>query len=76
MSWLHEHNMKITLNVHPADGIRAYEELYPRVAEKMGIDPESEIAVQFDPADPHFMEVYLKDLHHPLEEEGVDFWWA
>ena len=24
MSWLHEHNMKITLNVHPADGIRAY----------------------------------------------------
>ena len=41
----------------------------------MGIDPASEIAVQFDPADPHFMEVYLKDLHHPLEEEGVDFWW-
>lgn len=66
MSWLHEHNMKITLNVHPADGIRAYEELYPRVAEKMGIDPESEIAVQFDPADPHFMEVYLKDLHLSL----------
>ena len=75
MSWLHEHNMKITLNVHPADGIRAYEELYPSIAEKMGIDPASEIAVQFDPADPHFMEVYLKDLHHPLEEEGVDFWW-
>lgn len=75
MSWLHEHGMKITLNVHPADGIRAFEEPYQRVAEKMGIDPESEIPVQFDPADPHFMEVYLKDLHHPLEEEGVDFWW-
>lgn len=75
MSWLHDHDMKITLNVHPADGIRAYEELYPRVAEKMGIDPASELPVVFDPADPHFMEVYLKDLHHPLEEEGVDFWW-
>ena len=75
MSWLHEHNMKITLNLHPADGVRAFEELYPSIAEKMGIDPASEIAVQFDPADPHFMEVYLKDLHHPLEEEGVDFWW-
>ena len=75
MSWLHDHNMKITLNVHPADGIRAYEEAYPRVAEKMGIDPASEVPVQFDPADPKFMEVYLKDLHHPLEEEGVDFWW-
>ena len=75
MSWLHEHGMKITLNVHPADGVRAFEEPYKRVAEKMGIDPESELPVQFDPADPHFMEVYLKDLHHPLEEEGVDFWW-
>ncbi len=75
MGWLHEHGMKITLNVHPADGIRAFEEPYQRIAEKMGIDPESELPVQFDPADPHFMEVYLKDLHHPLEEEGVDFWW-
>lgn len=75
MKWLHEHGMKITLNVHPADGVRAFEEPYQRIAEKMGIDPESEIPVQFDPADPHFMEVYLKDLHHPLEEEGVDFWW-
>ncbi len=75
MNWLHEHGMKITLNVHPADGIRAFEEPYKRIAEKMGIDPETEIPVQFDPADPHFMEVYLKDLHHPLEEEGVDFWW-
>lgn len=76
MKWLHEHGMKITLNVHPADGIRAYEEAYERIAEKMGIDPASGIPVQFDAADPHFMEVYLKDLHHPLEEEGVDFWWV
>ena len=75
MSWLHEHHMKVTLNVHPADGIRAYEELYPRVAEKMGIDPKSGHPVLFDPADPHFMEVYLKELHHSLEEQGVDFWW-
>lgn len=75
MRWLHEHGMKVTLNVHPADGIRAYEKLYPDIAEKMGIDPKSGIPVAFDPADPHFMEVYLKDLHHPLEEEGVDFWW-
>lgn len=75
MSWLHAHGLKITLNVHPADGVRAFEEPYQRIAEKMGIDPKSGIPVSFDPADPHFMEVYFKDLHHPLEEEGVDFWW-
>ncbi len=28
--------MKTTLNVHPADGIRAYEDCYPEVAEAMG----------------------------------------
>ena len=37
MDWLHKHGYKITLNVHPADGVRAYEEAYPRVAEKMGM---------------------------------------
>ena len=75
MKWLHAHHLKITLNVHPADGIRAYEEMYPRVAAAMGLDPESKVPVQFDPADPRFVEVYLKVLHHSLEEQGVDFWW-
>lgn len=75
MAWLHAHGMKVTLNVHPADGIRAYEEAYERIATAMGMDPREEKAVEFDPADPKFMEVYLKELHHPMEEEGVDFWW-
>ena len=75
MAWLHEHGLKITLNVHPADGVRAFEEPYERVAKAMGMDPSEELPVQFDPSDPKFMEVYLKELHHPLEEEGVDFWW-
>ena len=60
--------IRLTESVHMRNCIRAWQK-------RWGIDPESEIAVQFDPADPHFMEVYLKDLHHPLEEEGVDFWW-
>ncbi|MGN1142555.1 MAG: TIM-barrel domain-containing protein [Oliverpabstia sp.] len=76
MEWLHEHNLKITLNVHPADGIRAYEEAYPRIAEKMGIDPDTGETVTFDMTNEKFIETYFEDLHHPLEEEGVDFWWV
>ena len=68
--------MKITLNVHPADGIRAYEDAYERVATKMGMDPEKKEPVLFDVTDPKFMEVYFEELHHPMEEEGVDFWWV
>lgn len=72
---LHEKNLKVTLNVHPADGIRKHESMYPEMAKAMGIDPESEKPVEFDITDPHFVEAYFKILHEPLEKQGVDFWW-
>lgn len=72
---LHDRGMKTTLNVHPADGIRSYEECYPEVARAMGADISKEEPVNFDIADPKFLEVYLEKVHHPLEEQGVDFWW-
>lgn len=75
LGWLHDRNLKVTLNVHPADGVRAYEELYPKVAEACGIDPKSEKTVEFDPADPVFMKIYFNVLCHELEKQGVDFWW-
>ena len=34
---LHARKLKLSLNVHPADGIRAYEEAYPRVAKRLGV---------------------------------------
>ena len=75
MAELHERGLAVSLNVHPADGVRAYEDAYPQVAERMGIDPATELPVNFDPTDPRFLEAYLEEVHHPLEEQGVDFWW-
>ena len=75
MKWLHDRGMKITLNVHPADGVQAHEEMYEEIAREMGVNVEEEDPVLCDPADPKFMEAYFKYLHHPREEEGVDFWW-
>lgn len=66
--------MKITLNVHLA-GRNPYMRNCIRAWQKRWDDPESEIAVQFDPARSISWKCTLKDLHHPLEEEGVDFWW-
>ena len=37
---LHERGLKVTLNVHPADGIRAFEDAYPMVAKRLGLDAE------------------------------------
>ena len=35
----------------------------------------SGVAVPFDIADPDFTRAYFEILHHPLEAQGVDFWW-
>ncbi len=72
---LHERGMHITLNVHPAAGVRGHEEMYKPMAVAMGVDFEHEDPVSCDVADPVFMEHYFTYLHHPREKEGVDFWW-
>ena len=72
---LHERGMHVTLNVHPAEGVRGYEGAYLPMAKSMGVDYRKEDPVLCDPADPVFMENYFTHLHHPLEAQGVDFWW-
>ena len=72
---LHERGMRTTLNVHPADGVRGHEEMYVEMAKELGVDYENEDPIMCDVADPTYMDAYFKYLHHPKEEEGVDFWW-
>ena len=71
---LHERGCHVSLNVHPRDGIRAFEDCYPSAAKTMGIPPDSGEPVEFDLTDPRFVRAYF-DMHHDLEADGVDFWW-
>jgi alpha-glucosidase (family GH31 glycosyl hydrolase) len=73
---LHEIGLKTALNLHPAEGMHPHEAQYPEFAEFMGLDPESDEPIPFDIADPRFAQGYFKILHHPMEAEGVDFWWV
>lgn len=75
MKELHERGLKISLNVHPADGIRAFEDSYPAVAKRLGLNISLEEPAEFDMTDKNFVESYFRDVHHPLENQGVDFWW-
>ena len=75
LGWLKENNFHITLNLHPAQGIRFFEDCYEAVCQKMGIDPATRQTVPFDFTHRKFIEAYFDDIHHPYEEEGVDFWW-
>lgn len=72
---LHERHLAVTLNVHPADGVRSHEESYPAMARALGIEPETGQAVEFDIASREFVDAYLTHVHHPHEATGVDFWW-
>lgn len=72
---LHKLGLRTALNLHPAEGIHPHEEQYLEFVEFMGIDPECNDPIPFDIADPKFAEGYFKILHHPHEEQGIDFWW-
>lgn len=75
LRFLHEHRLKTALNLHPAAGVRAHEDMYPEMAKACGIDPATEKTVKFDCLNPAFMANYFDILHHPYERDGVNFWW-
>lgn len=73
---IHEMGKRITLNLHPADGVRAFEDAYLPMAKELGVDYENEEKIPFDVTDRKYMDAYFRYLHHPNEELGVDFWWV
>ncbi len=72
---LHEDGLKTTMNLHPASGIQPWEQAYPAMARAMGIDPATKKYIPFDPTDKKWATNYLDLVLHPLEKQGVDFWW-
>lgn len=75
LDFLHNEGLEVSLNLHPQEGVAAHEDAYKEMAKAMGIDPESEDPVPFEIENPKFLENYFTHLHHPLEKEGVTFWW-
>ena len=75
LRWLQEKNFKVTVNLHPAAGVRSFEDMYVEMAERMGVDPKSKAHIPFDFADPRYIDAYFDVLHKPYEKDGVDFWW-
>ncbi|MGD9047271.1 MAG: glycoside hydrolase family 31 protein [Anaerolineae bacterium] len=76
LRWVHDKGLQVTLNLHPAEGIQAFEEIYPQFAAAMGVDPQSKEPIPFRITDRRFVKNYFELLHHPLEDDGVDFWWV
>ena len=75
LTWLHDNGHHVTLNVHPSQGVRFFEDQYAEMCKSLGRDPEKREIIGFDITDPAFRKAYFEVLHHPFENEGVDFWW-
>lgn len=75
LDWAHEKGLKVTLNLHPADGVGKHEAAFADFAKAMGLDPAKTEKIPFDCTDRKYMDAYFKLLHHPLEKMGIDFWW-
>jgi alpha-glucosidase len=72
---MHNDGLKATLNLHPASGIQPWEQAYPAMATAMGIDPATRKYVPFDITHKKFAINYMNLVLHPLEKQGIDFWW-
>jgi alpha-glucosidase (family GH31 glycosyl hydrolase) len=72
---LHAEGLKTSLNLHPASGVQPWEEAYPAMAKAMGVDPATRKYIPFDITDKTYAINYMNLLHHPLEKQGIDFWW-
>lgn len=70
---LHKRGIRVGLCVNPTNGIYPHEMYYKQACEALGIT-ESKI-ILFDPLNPKLLDVMFKMLLHPLEAQGVDFFW-
>lgn len=68
-------NIKTCMNLHPASGIQPHEEVYPEFANAMGIDPATQKYIPFDITNKKYARNFLDLVLHPMEKEGIDFWW-
>lgn len=65
----------VTLNDHPADGIRHHEAYYAPFMQSMGEDTLKQKELLFNAGSKKYMDNFFKFAHSPLEKQGIDFWW-
>ena len=75
MNYLKDEGLKVTINLHPADGFDHFEEKYPALAESLGRDAADTSRIEWVNSDKKFMTEVFDKVMHPMQEEGVDFWW-
>lgn len=74
LSWMHNKNMKVALNLHPADGISSGDDNFGKMRAEMGL-ASNVTTIPWQLEDSTFYRSFTKNILRVREKEGVDFWW-
>ncbi len=74
ITWMHNHNLKVALNLHPADGVDSDEDGFAQIKADMG-SLATEKNVPWSLENQTFYKSFFKNIMRLRESEGVDFWW-
>ena len=72
--WMHQQGLKVSLNLHPADGVASYEDHFAEIRDDMGL-PATTDRVPWQLEDSTFYRSMFKHIIRERERQGVDFWW-
>ena len=75
LQWMHRHNLKVALNLHPADGVGSHEDDYQALHDALGYDSSFRETIQWRIENREFYQAMFDNIIRKREGEGVDFWW-
>ena len=74
IDFMHKKNLKVALNLHPADGVDDDEDFFDDVRNDMGL-PADVKRVPWNLSDGKFYHSMFNRILRARERQGVDFWW-
>ena len=74
IDWMHKNGLKVSLNLHPADGVDDDEDFFTDLRDDMGMPKDTKV-VPWNLSDPKFYHNMFKHIIRARENQGVDFWW-
>ncbi|MCR5077997.1 MAG: glycoside hydrolase family 31 protein [Prevotella sp.] len=74
IKFMHDKQLKVGLNLHPADGVDDDEEYFQDMVRDMRMPADTKV-VPWQLEDSTFYRVMFRNILRKREAQGVDFWW-
>ena len=73
INWMHQQGVKVSLNLHPADGVASHEDHFGEISAATGLNEGGRVPWKLE--DPNFYRALFQYIIREREQQGVDFWW-